>query len=155
MELAGQHELVRQPARAADPDGAIRKHRPDVVICANPNRDLSSNSYIGHPDHQAAAEAALSAVFPTARDRLTYPEMLDEGLQPHKVREVWVMLGPERGDHFNEIPDEDMETAVRALKAHASQVPPEAAERLRERKSRTGEQKGLKYAEAFKVIKLR
>jgi len=142
-------ELRRDIARA------IRRHRPDIVVCANPNRDLNSHSYIGHPDHQAAAEAALSAVFPTARDRLTYPEMLDEGLEPHKVREVWVMLGPERGDHFNEISDEDMETAIRALKAHASQVPPEAAERLREWKGGTGEQKGLKYAEAFKVIKLR
>jgi len=134
---------------------AIRRHRPDVLICGNPNRDLAGNSYIGHPDHQAAAEAALSAVFPTARDRLTYPDLLEEGLLPHKVREVWVMMGPDSGNHFNEISEEDLEAAGRALEAHASQVPPDAAERVREWRSRNGKKKGLKYAEAFRVFKLR
>jgi len=134
---------------------AIRKHKPDILICANPNRDLTQGFYIGHPDHQAAAEAALCAAFPTARDRLTYPDMLEEGLLPHKVREVWVMLGPERGDHFNEIPEEDMETAARALHAHVSQVPSDAGERVREWKKRTGQDKGMEYAEAFRVFKLR
>ncbi|MBM3956884.1 MAG: PIG-L family deacetylase [Gemmatimonadetes bacterium] len=134
---------------------AIRKHRPDVLVCANPNRDLDQSYYIGHPDHQAAAEAALSAAFPAARDRLTYPDMLEEGLLPHKVREVWVMMGPDRSNHFNEVSEEDLETAVRALQAHASQVPPDAAERVREWKRRSGEKAGLRYAEAFRVFRLR
>ena len=134
---------------------AIRKHRPDVLICASPNRNLAENFYIGHPDHQAAGEAALSAVFPTARDRLTYPDLLEEGLLPHKVREVWVMMGLEHGSHFNEISEEDLETAGRALQAHVSQVPPDAADRVREGRSRNGKKKGLKYAEVFKIFKLR
>lgn len=134
---------------------AIRKHKPDVLICANPNRDLSQGFYIGHPDHQAAAEAALCAAFPTARDRLTYPDMLAEGLEPHKVREVWVMLGPERGDHFNELTEEDVEKAGRALLAHKSQVPPDAADRIRDWRRQHGMKRGMQYAEAFKVFKLR
>ena len=134
---------------------AIRKHKPDVLVCANPNRSLSESSYIGHPDHQAAAEAALSAVFPTARDRLTYPDLLEEGLLPHKVREVWVMMGPERANHFVELSEEDLETAVKALQAHVSQVPPDAGERVREWRSRNGKEKGLNYAEAFRVFRLR
>jgi len=133
---------------------AIRRHRPDILVCANPNRDLAGSGYIGHPDHQAAAEAALSAVFPTARDRLTYPDLIEEGLLPHKVREVWVMLGPERGNHFVELSEEDLDAAVRALEAHRSQVPPDAGERVREWRSRNGSQKGLKYAEVFKVFRL-
>ena len=134
---------------------AIRKHKPDVLICANPNRDLSESFYIGHPDHQAAAEAALSAVFPTARDLLTYPDLLEEGLLPHKVREVWAMIGPDRANHFVELSEEDLETAIKALEAHFSQVPPDAGDHVREWRSRNGKKKGLEYAEAFKVFKLR
>ena len=63
----------------------IRLYKPDVVICGTPMRRLSYNGYLGHPDHIAAGEAALSAVFPSARDRLTFPELLDEGLEPHNV----------------------------------------------------------------------
>lgn len=134
---------------------AIRKHRPDILVCANPNRDLASSGWVGHPDHQAAAEAALAAAFPAARDRLTYPDLLEEGLLPHKVREIWVMLGPERGNHFVGLSEQDLDTAVKALKAHRSQVPPDAGERVREWRSRNGKERGLKYAEAFKVFTLR
>ena len=66
----------------------IRRYKPDVLICGTPMRRLSYNGYLGHPDHIAAGEAALSAVFPSARDRLTFPELLDEGLEPHNVSEV-------------------------------------------------------------------
>ena len=60
---------------------AMRKYKPDVMICPNPVRSLDGNSYVGHPDHMAAGEAALSAAYPTARDRLTYPDLLKEGLE--------------------------------------------------------------------------
>ncbi|MDA1256851.1 MAG: PIG-L family deacetylase [Chloroflexi bacterium] len=133
----------------------IRRHKPDIVICPNPTRSLDLGFYVGHPDHQAAGEAALSAVYPTARDRLTYPDLLDEGFEPHKVREVWVMLGPERGDFFNELSEEDMLKSIDALKSHASQVQyPEVDERMREWRSRTGAKASLRYAEAFKVFSL-
>jgi len=79
----------------------IRRWKPDVLITTNPTRDLSSSTYIGHPDHFAAGEAALSAVFPSARDHLTFPELLaDEGLETHKVREVWVMTRQDRKARF-------------------------------------------------------
>ena len=64
----------------------IRRHRPDIVITEPPTRDIDSRYYGSHPDHLATGEAALAAVFPTARDRLTFPELLEEGLEPHKVR---------------------------------------------------------------------
>ena len=52
----------------------IRKYKPSILITTNPTRDLLGRGYIGHPDHFAAGEAALSAVFPSARDHLTFPE---------------------------------------------------------------------------------
>ena len=91
-------ELRRDIARE------IRRHKPDVVIVGNPSRGLESH-YVGHPDHYAAGEAALSAVFPTARDRMTFPELIEEGLEPHKVREVWIAGGGDDSDRFVDIED--------------------------------------------------
>ena len=70
----------------------IRRYKPSIVITTNPNRDLLSSGYIGHPDHFAAGEATLSAVFPSARDHLTFPELLEEGFEPHKVKQVWINM---------------------------------------------------------------
>ena len=53
----------------------IRRHQPDVVICQYPMRNLDGGFGVGHPDHLAAGEAALSAVFPTARDHMTFPDL--------------------------------------------------------------------------------
>ena len=56
----------------------IRKHKPDVLIAPQPVRYQEGSGYIGHPDHIAAGEATLSAVYPAARDRYTFPRA-DEG----------------------------------------------------------------------------
>lgn len=132
----------------------IRKHRPDILICSGPGRDFGDGFYVGHPDHQAAGEAALAAVFPSARDRLTYPDLLAEGLEPHKVREVWLMLGHDRADEFVELTEEDVEASIAALKAHKSQVSQDVDDRVRAWKARNGESKGYSYAESFKVFRL-
>lgn len=99
----------------------IRRHKPDVLICPYPLRNLEGAGWgVGHPDHIAAGEASLSAVFPTARDHMTFPEMLDEGLEPHKVAEVWVMGHPEP-DHWVDVTDH-IETSAKALAQHVSQI---------------------------------
>jgi LmbE family N-acetylglucosaminyl deacetylase len=131
----------------------IRRHRPHVVITEPPTRDIDSRYYGSHPDHLATGEAAVAAVFPTARDRLTFPELLEEGLEPHKVREVWIVGGLVGSDHFIDV-DGYIETAVEALKAHRSQVSAEAAEKYFPiGRAETAAKVGLKYAEAFKTIK--
>ena len=132
----------------------IRKHRPEVLITNGPTRDLTNNGYIGHPDHQAAGEAALSAVYPTARDHLAYPEMLDEGLEPHKVKEVWVMWGGGEANHVVELTEQDVERSLSALKAHTSQVPQDVDDRVLEWKARNGEPHNVEYAETFRLFKL-
>ena len=133
---------------------AIRKHRPDVLICMNPVRNLDGDGYIDHPDHFASGDAAMGAVYPAARDRLTFPELLtEEGLEPHKVREVWVM-GRTEPDHVVDV-TAHVETAVAALRAHRSQVSPESADRyLKEWRRRDGERIGVEYAEVFKRFRL-
>ncbi len=135
----------------------IRKYRPEVLITTNPNRDLLSSGYIGHPDHFAAGEAALSAVFPSARDHLTFPELFhDEGLEPHKVREVWVMSFGDNANFWNPLTEDDVETSIKALKKHVSQVanPDEAGSWMKKRRAELGNKIGAKYAESFQKFVL-
>ena len=151
----GYEDAMLEPSLTLRRDLAreIRRHKPDVLICMNPMRRLTNRGYVGHPDHQASGEAALSAVFPTARDRLTFPELLREGLEPHKVREVWVM-GDENPDRYMDVTD-FMDVAVEAIKKHESQVDPERGEaRLREGRRESGQKIGFQYAEAFRRFKL-
>ena len=132
----------------------IRRHRPDVVITENPDRGVNDHVYAGHPDHLAAGEATLSAVFPMARDRLTFPELLDEGLEPHKVKEIWIAGGGEGSDMFVDVADH-MATAIKALKAHRSQVSEKAADKyFPQGRAETAKKVGWEYAEAFRRIKM-
>ena len=61
----------------------------------------------------AAGEAALAAIFPTARDHMTFPELLEDGLEPHKVAEAWIMGHPEP-DTWIDVTDH-LDTAIEAL----------------------------------------
>ncbi len=141
-------ELRRDIARE------IRRYKPDVVIVGSPSRELGSSSYLDHPDHSAAGEAALSAIFPSARDRLTFPELLEEGLGPHKVREIWVSGGGEGSDQYVDV-EAYIDTAVKALKAHKTQVDQEnAGDWFRQGLISTGKRVGMAYAEGFKRISL-
>ena len=132
----------------------IRRHRPDVLICMNPVRSVTGEGYLGHPDHFASGEAALAAVFPSSRDRLTFPELLREGLEPHKVEEVWMMFHGDTADKFVDV-SAYMDTAVDALKQHQTQVSEEDAEvDMRQWRNSTGKKVGFEFAEAFKVFQL-
>ncbi|MDA0734179.1 MAG: PIG-L family deacetylase [Chloroflexi bacterium] len=152
----GHEDAMLQPTLELRRDIAreIRRHQPDVLICMGPSRKLTGNGYIGHPDHFASGEAALSAVFPSSRDRLTFPELLAEGLEPHKVKEVWIMEHDDGADQYVDVTDY-IETSVAALKEHKSQVSAEDADKyMREWRNRTGKKVGMQYAESFKRFKL-
>lgn len=133
--------------------GCIRRYKPDVVISQNPTRDLSLNIGVSHPDHLATGEATLAAVYPCARDRMTFPELLEQGLEPHTVREVW-MSGTSMPDHFIDITS-TIDTKVQALRAHASQVGEKVGEFIPERARQLGSQHDMEYAEGFKRIQMR
>jgi LmbE family N-acetylglucosaminyl deacetylase len=104
----------------------IRQIRPDRVVIMDPTVVLVEDFYINHPDHRAAGEAALYAVFPSAGTRPIFPELLAEGLEPHEVAELWVMMSREA----NRVVDisAQFERKMAALLAHRSQVGPEVRE---------------------------
>ena len=135
----------------------IRRYCPDVLICPYPMRDLDGGWGVGHPDHIAAGEAALAAVFPTARDHMSFPELLRRGLEPHKVAEVWVMGHPEP-DLWIDI-TMAMDTSVKALAQHVSQMDgrteEETARFMRNWRRSRAEGKEMEFAEAFRRIILR
>jgi LmbE family N-acetylglucosaminyl deacetylase len=140
-----RRDLVRQ----------IRRFRPELVISQNWQRRDDGNPYIAHPDHLATGEATLAAVYPAARDRLNFPELLDEGLEPWKVRQVLV-TGVERPNLWMDV-SETMDTGLSALRCHASQFGdwPEVEARVRERAAEAGKPVGLAMAQAFLSIDLR
>ena len=126
----------------------IRKHRPDLVLTIDPNRP-----YIRHRDHYMTGRVTLDAVFPYARDHLAFPDLLDEGLEPFNVREVWLFRS-EHPDTYIDITD-TFETKMDSLYCHVSQMsrPRDvASSRSRERAAETGKAIGGGLAEAFKRI---
>ena len=129
---------------------AIRRARPDLVITQNPRR--TKNLGASHRDHRIAAGLALDSVYPLARDPLAFPELLAEGLEPHRVNEVHVMAG-EQPDLVVDI-SETIALKIQALACHVSQMPDLAAldRSVRERDARLGEPAGYPYAEAFHRI---
>jgi LmbE family N-acetylglucosaminyl deacetylase len=132
--------------------GAIRRYKPDLVIAQSPVRDLMASVFVQHPDHVATGEATFAAVYPCCRDRLAFPELLAEGLEPHIVRELWVS-GTSQADHFIDISG-TIDEKVRALMAHASQVGEQQGNMIRDRSKQAGELHGAGYAEGFKRIQL-
>jgi LmbE family N-acetylglucosaminyl deacetylase len=130
----------------------IRELRPERVVCQDPTTVFVRGSYINHPDHRAAGEAAIYAVFPSAETRPSFPELLAEGYEPHHVSELYLTLtlAP---DTIVDI-SETIEQKIASLLAHASQVGPEAEQWVREWNSELGKEHGYGYAEAFKVMKL-
>lgn len=152
----GYEDSVLEPSIALRKDITIqiRKHKPDILICMYPLRKLQGNGYIGHPDHIASGEAAMSAVFPTARDRLTFPDLLGQGLEPHKVKELWVM-GSDLAEEYVDV-TETMEVAIQALQKHASQIDnmEDVAIHMRDWRTKNGESVNMRYAEKFHAFNL-
>jgi LmbE family N-acetylglucosaminyl deacetylase len=93
----------------------IRIHQPEVVITSDPYR-----KYIWHRDHRIAGQVTLDAVYPYARDRLAYPDLIDEGIMPHKVKEIW-FWGSE-DINFREDISKTMDIKLSALFCHKSQM---------------------------------
>jgi len=131
----------------------IRRYRPDAVLCGDPTVRFHGNRYINHPDHRVAADVALAAVFPSAGTRFIFPELLEEGLAPHKVTRVFVH-GAERPDTFIDIAD-TLDLKLAALREHRSQLGAEDLAPMITEWARTqGKRHGLAAAEAFRLMLL-
>jgi len=103
----------------------IRQVRPDRVLMQSPDRNWD-RIYASHPDHLAAGEAAVAAVYPDARNRWAHPELEAEGLEPWTVDALWMGIGREDATHYVDITDA-VDRKIEALMSHKSQLPdPEA-----------------------------
>ncbi len=96
----------------------IRQVRPERVVCPSPER-WWDRLFASHPDHLAVGEASMCAVYPDARNPFAFPELAAEGLEAHKVGQLWVMASP-RASTYVDITD-TFEKKVAALRAHVSQ----------------------------------
>lgn len=111
--------LVPSIALRRDISRVIRRFRPDRVVAQSPER-IWERIYASHPDHLAAGEATVCAVYPDARNPFAHPELAAEGLAAHTVRELWVMASRTRGV-FVDVTDA-FDKKLDALRCHVSQL---------------------------------
>jgi LmbE family N-acetylglucosaminyl deacetylase len=131
----------------------IRQEQPDILVTCDPTNLYVRETLLNHPDHRAAGQAVLDAVFPAARDHLNFVELWrDENLEPHIVREVWVSSPKEPTVSLDVT--EYWETKIRALYEHKSQIPdPQAlAERIRARHTSDSTLENPRYEEYFRRL---
>jgi len=160
-----------------EPDGAVeatialrrrlvrelRRFRPEAVIAGDPHLVFVPGGGINHPDHRAAATAAIDAVFPAAGQPNLFEELADEGLSARKIRRMYISSRGE-GDHYVDITD-TVELKIRALRAHHSQLDAfteledrirtwsaAIAARGREAHPDVPEARAMRHAEAFRVV---
>jgi len=132
----------------------IRRVRPQRVVCQSPHR-MYTRIFASHPDHLAAGESALCAVYPDARNPYAHPELLAEGFEPWSVDQVWLMAHDTPNRWVDVTATVDAKLA--ALRSHVSQLPDPAAvdERIRGWTSATAAAGGMPagtLAEAFFAI---
>jgi len=134
-------ELRRQIA------ALLRQHRPHILITIDPWRH-----YQLHPDHRAAGQAALDALY-SAREWNIFPEQLVEGVTPWQVKEAY-LFWTENADYWEDITC-CIDARITALARHATQVGADTAkldQRIRERAQEVGKKPGYEAAEEFKRI---
>jgi LmbE family N-acetylglucosaminyl deacetylase len=147
-ELAVSHELRRDISRV------IRQVRPDRMVIQSPERNWD-RIYAGHPDHLAAGEAAIQAVYPDARNPFAHPSLLnDEGLEEWAVPEVWI-IGHPAPNQWIDVTD-TFDAKIAALRAHVSQTAhmDDLTERISGWLTMQAKEAGLpdgRLAESFKV----
>jgi LmbE family N-acetylglucosaminyl deacetylase len=132
----------------------IRELKPYRVLIMDPTVVLIMNEqfdYINHPDHRAAGEAALYAVFPSAETRPIFPELLAEGYEPHHVSELYLLMGepPNIAVDIGDV----IEQKIAALLAHESQLDASTGEMVRGWSAESGKQLGVAYAETFRRMR--
>lgn len=129
----------------------IRVYGPRVVVTSDPYR-----RYIWHRDHRITGQVTLDAIFPYARDHLAYPDLLAEGLEPHKVKEIWFWAS-EDINHRCDVTD-TFDRKIAALRCHESQIKefdnPEAQEWLRQRCVEMAVGEEFELAEGFHRVEI-
>ena len=111
-------ELRYTPDLMRDVVRHIRRLQPHVVFTHDPGQ-IVRNLFINHPDHRCAGEVAIDAVYPMARNRPSFPELLKEGLEPFSVKEIYLWTASD--SNFEVDISSVLETKFQALREHKSQ----------------------------------
>jgi len=133
----------------------IRQERPDILVTCDPLNIFPGEAGISHPDHRAAGQIVVDAVFPAAGNAFFFPELrVEEGLDPHTVKEVWMSVTGQP----NVILDvtDYWDKKIMALKEHKSQIgdPEKFVERMRSRRVQGNADEPPRYEERFRRLKL-
>ena len=141
-DLAVRELLVRE----------IRTFRPDAVLATDPETLFHGDGGINHTDHRAAAIAAVDAVYPAARNPMSFPWLARDGLAPHEVRRLYLFWSNQPTERIDV--SATIGRKVDALRAHASQIkhPEKLDERMREWAREEGAAIQVEAGEAFRVI---
>jgi LmbE family N-acetylglucosaminyl deacetylase len=133
----------------------IRLFRPDILVSSDPTQLFGDNN-INHPDHRAAGQIVVDAVFPAAGNPLFFPELLEqEGLAPHSVNEVWLAVTGQPNTVINVTAF--WEKKIEALHHHATQISDMNVldERMRSRRTADSSPEAPRFEEKFRRIKYR
>lgn len=128
----------------------IRQERPDIVVTCDPRTLFFGETYINHPDHRAAGQVVVDAVFPASGNPLYFPELLkEENLLPHSVREVWFSLTQQPNLKLDVT--DLWERKITALYEHKSQIGDREkfTERMRNRHTTDSTIENPRYEEQF------
>jgi LmbE family N-acetylglucosaminyl deacetylase len=132
----------------------IRRFKPDILVTCDP-QTLFAIYGINHPDHRAAGQVVLDAVFPAAGSPVFFPELLAEGHLPHMPSEVWCSLTMQP----NTVMDitETWPIKMEALLEHKTQVGDieKFKERMRTRRTEDSTEEYPRFEEKFRVVKYR
>ncbi len=145
--LAPDPDLRREVTRI------VRMEKPDVLVTSDPTNYFPNNdATINHPDHRAAGQIVIESYFPAAGNPKFFPELLDEGLEPHSVKEVWFSLTHQPNTVIDVT--EYWPLKMNALHCHASQIgdPQKFDERMRSRRTADSSDDAPRYEEKFRRI---
>ena len=132
----------------------IRKFKPDILVTCDP-QNLFATYNINHPDHRAAGQVVMDAVFPAAGSPVFFPELLTEGYEPHMPKEIWCSLTMQPNVKIDVT--ETWQTKLEAILEHKSQVAnvDKFLERMKSRCTEDSSEENPRYEENFRVVKYR
>lgn len=130
----------------------IRRHKPDILVTCDP-QTLFATYGINHPDHRACGQVVLDAVFPAAGNIAYFPELVDEGFQPHTPKEVWCSLTMQPNTTIDVT--DTWEIRLQGILQHKSQVQDvdKLIERMKARRTEDSTDENPRFEEKFRVVK--
>jgi LmbE family N-acetylglucosaminyl deacetylase len=156
LEFADGDLTWAGPALAEVATRLVRLERPELVVTHDPYAGAPSYGVPQlHPDHRAVGRAVVDAAYFRAPGPLYYPTHAREGLSPHRVRELLLIMS-EHADHVVDV-STTFERKVRAVQAHVSQFGkhPDVGGFLRSMAARAGQAADVALGERFKRLVLR